>query len=366
VQIKRTIEKVPGGWMVIPLMLGVLLNTLDQAQVSWIVRGLQFLGAPVQDGKCSFLRIGGFTEPLFKAGALTLIGLFLVCVGAQMNPRVGGRALKKGLLIMTTKWVLGVAAAWLFERFCDPFNGWLGLSAVALIASIANDNGGLYVALTKLYGNRSDVGAIAVISINDGPFLTLLGLGILGAKFPFLTFAAVLIPVLLGMLLGNLDHELRGFLAPGENLLIPFFAFALGANMNFAVFLNIQVLAGGVMLSLLTVALTLVGCAVVFRLFRERSLIAPAAECSTAGNAVLTPPAVAMAAAAAGAAGMMTQAEVEAYRSVVETATCQISIAVLLTAVLCPMVVYLTDCYQRRFGIDGRREERTESDTLLS
>jgi 2-keto-3-deoxygluconate permease len=233
---------------------------------------------------------------------------------------------------------------------------------VALLASIANDNGGLYVALTKLYGHRSDVGAIAVISINDGPFLTLVGLGILGAKFPFLTFAAVLLPVLLGFVLGNLDGEIREFLAPGENLLIPFFAFALGANMDFGVFLNIKILAGGVVLCLLTIALTFLGCALVFRLFRERSLIGPAAECSTAGNAVLTPKAVALAAAAAAGAGLMSAEEAAAYQKVVDRANCQVSISVLLTALFCPLVVWWVDRWQRRRGIDGREEEKARSD----
>ena len=50
-----------------------------------------------------FFYVGGFATPLFKTGALTLIGLFLVCVGSQMNFRVGGRSLKKGLVITLTK-----------------------------------------------------------------------------------------------------------------------------------------------------------------------------------------------------------------------------------------------------------------------
>lgn len=39
-QIKKTIEKVPGGLMVVPLMLGALLNTIDQLQLGFIVQFL--------------------------------------------------------------------------------------------------------------------------------------------------------------------------------------------------------------------------------------------------------------------------------------------------------------------------------------
>jgi hypothetical protein len=41
---------------------------------------------------------------------------------------------------------------------------------------------------------------------------------------------------------GNLDDDIRGFLRPGERLVIPFFAFALGANLNLAVFAQVHLL----------------------------------------------------------------------------------------------------------------------------
>jgi len=58
----------------------------------------------------------------------------------------------------------------------------------------------------------------------------MIALGATGiAEIPFIALVATVVPILLGFILGNLDEELRDFLAPGTSLLIPFFAFPLGA-----------------------------------------------------------------------------------------------------------------------------------------
>jgi len=103
-KIKQNIDKVPGGLMVVPLFAGALLNTIDQLHIPFIMKFLKMLGvAANQDGYYEFLKIGGFSQALFKDGALTLCALFLFCAGSQMNLRVGGKALKKGVLLTTSK-----------------------------------------------------------------------------------------------------------------------------------------------------------------------------------------------------------------------------------------------------------------------
>src|SRR5690606_32853705 len=121
--------------------------------------------------------------------------------------------------------------------------------------------------------------------INDGPFLTLVALGMLGTAFPFIAFVAVLLPIGIGMILGNLDPKIREFLKPGETITIPFFAFALGAGMNLANFFNPDVLSGGLVLAILTFVVSGGLGILVFKLFKEKSYIAPISEASTAGNA---------------------------------------------------------------------------------
>ena len=358
VQIKKTIEKVPGGLMVVPLFFAALLNTIDQMHIPFIMSFLKSLGvAPVKPGIYEFLKIGGFTQWLFKDGALPLIALFLFCCGSQMNLRVGGVAMKKGILLTASKYFTGLIVGVLWGKLSgDMMNGFLGLSTMAIIAAMTNGNGGMYAALTGQYGNRSDVGAVAVLSLNDGPFFTLMALGMLGANFPIIAFVAVLLPIAIGMVLGNLDPDIRSFLKPGESLPIPFFAFALGAGMNFATFFNPKVVVAGVTLGLMTVVLTGLTGIIVFKLFREKSQIAPVAEASTAGNAVGTPAAIAAAASVAAGAGMMSPAEAQAYKNLVEIATLQVSLSTLTTAILCPFAVIMMDKWQKSRGIDAKAE----------
>ena len=358
VQIKKTIEKVPGGLMVVPLFFAALLNTIDQMHIPFIMSFLKSLGvAPVKPGIYEFLKIGGFTQWLFKDGALPLIALFLFCCGSQMNLRVGGLAMKKGILLTASKYFTGLIVGVLWGKLSgDMMNGFLGLSTMAIIAAMTNGNGGMYAALTGQYGNRSDVGAVAVLSLNDGPFFTLMALGMLGANFPIIAFIAVLLPIGIGMLLGNLDPDIRSFLKPGESLPIPFFAFALGAGMNFATFFNPKVVVAGVTLGLMTVTLTALTGILVFKLFREKSQIAPVAEASTAGNAVGTPAAIAAAASVAAGAGMMSPAEAQAYKNLVEIATLQVSLSTLTTAILCPFAVIMMDKWQKSRGIDAKAD----------
>ena len=358
VQIKKTIEKVPGGLMVVPLFTAALLNTIDQMHIPFIMSFLKSLGvSPVKPGIYEFLRIGGFAQWLFKDGALPLIALFLFCCGSQMNLRVGGVAMKKGILLTASKYFTGLIVGVLWGKLSgDMMNGFLGLSTMAIIAAMTNGNGGMYAALTGQYGNRSDVGAVAVLSLNDGPFFTLMALGMLGANFPIIAFIAVLLPIAIGMLLGNLDPDIRTFLKPGETLPIPFFAFALGAGMNFATFFNPKVVVAGVTLGLMTVTLTALTGILVFKLFREKSQIAPVAEASTAGNAVGTPAAIAAAASVAAGAGMMSPAEAQAYKNLVEIATLQVSLSTLTTAILCPFAVIMMDKWQKSRGIDAKAD----------
>ena len=333
------LKRVPGGLMIVPLLIGAVLSTIDRAHLSPIQQVLRWLGtAPIasEDGveQYEFLQIGGFATALTSVGAMTLIAMFLVCVASQMDFRVGRHAVKKGAIIASVKLLVAIGCGYALATTSDPFDGWLGLSLVAVLAGMSNGNGGLFLALTGQYGTRSDVGAVSVISLNDGPFFTLLALGILGERFPIAAFLGVLLPMVIGFAIGQTSDEARRFLAPGEKRCIPFFTFTLGTSMNFSVFLDTTVLLGGLVLGIATVFLTGSACALALRLSGEPSAIAGWAEASTAGNAVQTPLAVAIAAGAATTAGVENP-----YAEIVPIATAQISISVITTAVLCPTIV---------------------------
>ncbi|MDS0295757.1 2-keto-3-deoxygluconate permease [Halogeometricum luteum] len=297
-KIKQTIERIPGGMMVIPLILGALTNTFfPQA-----------------------LEIGGFTTALLKDGALPLIAAFLVCMGAGITVDEAPQALKQGAAITASKFVVGMGIGLLVATFLG--NSLLGLSSLAIIAAMTNTNGGLYAALVGEMGDETDVGAISIISVNDGPFLTMVALGTAGiASIPLLDLLAVVVPILIGMILGNLDEEMQEYLTSAGPVLIPFFAFPLGAGIDFAMLVTAG--AAGIVLGVVTV---LVGGA--FNILADRASggtgVAGASASSTAGNAVATPEAVAVAD--------------PALRQAAAVATPQVAASTIVTALLAPVL----------------------------
>ncbi|MFU8692454.1 2-keto-3-deoxygluconate permease [Rossellomorea sp. FS2] len=305
-KIKSTLNRIPGGMMVVPLLLSATINTI----------------AP------DLLRIGNFTQALFVDGAGTLIALFLLCTGAQINVRNVGVSLGKGAVLLSVKWLVGAAVGLLAYMFAGENGLWMGLAPIAVIASMTNSNGGLYMALVGQYGDKTDRAAYSLLALNDGPFLTMVALSIFGAMgfvdglFSVTAFISVLLPIIIGMILGNLDGEMRDFLNTGSSMLIPFFAFALGMGINFKAIVEGGL--SGVALGLMTVFITGTAGYLVFKALKWNP-IAGAAEGSTAGNAVATPAAIA--AASAG------------FAANVEIATVQVAASVVTTAVLLPLYI---------------------------
>lgn len=303
--ILRTIKKVPGGMMVIPLLLGALTNTFFP----------------------HFFALGGFTEALFKTGATALLGAFLFCSGAQINLKEAGTSLYKGLVLLVCKVLIGATLGIIVNHFFG-LQGVLGLSPLAIIAALTNSNGGLYAALAGEYGESTDVGVTSIIALNDGPFFTLIAFGATGiAEIPLTALLAAITPIMIGLILGNIDHELREFLAPGASLLIPFFAFPLGAGLH----LN-QLLSAGPSGILLGVACTVITggmCYFVYKLLGFNFPAIGAAIGTTAGNAIGTPAAVALID--------------ETFAEVASQATAQVAAAIIVTALLCPLLVSLLD-----------------------
>lgn len=66
---------------------------------------------------------------------------------------------------------------------------------------------------------------------------------------------------------------------------------------------------------------------------------------------------MAIAAAASSSGAAMSASQVQAYQDLVPLATAQISLAVIVTALLCPVAVIIVDRWQRKQGIDGRLED---------
>ncbi|WP_067934476.1 2-keto-3-deoxygluconate permease [Alicyclobacillus kakegawensis] len=319
-RIKRAIDKVPGGMMLIPLLIGAILRTLF----------------PNLGDNTVFT--SSFTGGLFT-GTLALLAAFYVCLGATIQFRSAGYILKKGVALWVGK-ILTAAVIGLLIKYVasDQNHLVLGLSALAIVAAFSDTNGGLYMALMGQIGKRvEDVAAYSIMSLESGPFFTMLILGVAGlASFPLLAFVYAILPLIIGMVLGNLDEEMRQFLSKGQDVLIPLFSLALGFGINLA---NVvQAGASGIILGLAVVVITGVVLILLDRV-TGGSGVGGMAAASTAGNAAAVPVAVA--------------AVYPAYKGIAATATVQVAAAVIVTAILVPI---LTAWYAR--WADRREESR--------
>lgn len=301
-KILKSVEKFPGGLMVIPLLLGAVVNTFFP----------------------QFLAIGGFTTALFSnKGAATFVGMFIFCCGASINVKQIGLPFYKGSVLTLTKFAVGVIIGVVVGKIWGPA-GVLGITPLAIIAALTNSNSVMYSILAGQYGEPTDVGAISVLSLNDGPFFTMIALGLTGmANIPFMSIVAVLVPLLLGMLLGNLDEDIRELCEKGLPIIIPFNGFALGAGMNLMDVVKAGV--SGIILGLTSLLTTGFVCYWVYNWFfgKERKTAVGAAVGNTAGNAVATP----------GAIGGVDP-NLAMYATV---ATAQVAAACVVTAILCPL-----------------------------
>jgi 2-keto-3-deoxygluconate permease len=300
----RSIEHVPGGLMVVPLLLGATIATF----------------AP--DAPKFF---GSFTQSIFT-GALTILAVFYVCMGTTIELTATPYILKKGGALLITKILCGMISGLVLGRLlgekpiaAGPF---LGLSTLAVVAALNDTNGGLYMALMGKYGRPRDVGAYAVMTIESGPFLTMVTLGVAGlSAFPWQTLLGAILPLLVGITLGNLDPACRTFFGKAAPPLIPFFAFALGSTLD----LHKVVEAGllGVGLGLGVVAFTGLALFLADRL-TGGSGVAGLAAASTAGNAAAVPAIVA--------------AANPVYNDAAKTATVLVAASVVVTAIVVPLV----------------------------
>src|SRR6185436_10907842 len=167
-RIYRFVNRVPGGLMVVPLFIGMVINTFFPR----------------------LLQIGGFTQALSGVGYPTVLGMYLFTVGTKMTVRAAPRMLLRGLGLLSAKvgtaTIFALAVAKLFDGSV------LGLSTLAVMVAMSDTNGGMFLALTSVMGDKEDSGTYVVQSIETGPFLTMLifvGTGL--AVIPWLTMVSV-------------------------------------------------------------------------------------------------------------------------------------------------------------------------------
>ena len=289
--------KIPGDTIVIPMFIGCTIASIfPQA-----------------------LQIGGFTTAMI-GGTGPLVGVFMLFIGASLSFKNAPKAMFRGGVIIAVKIALSVLIGLGVAAFFN--NNLLGLSSLAIIGAMSVANNALYAGIMATYGDEIDRGAVAMTTISVGPTVTMIALSSAGqANIPFWQIIGSILPLVIGMILGNLSPFLKKHLTAGITPIIIVLGFVLGANMNFA-----QLVTGG--LSGILLGLIVVGVGGAITILSDKATggsgVAGAAISSTAASAVATPAA-------------MAQID-PALESLATIATPQIAASVIVTAILTPML----------------------------
>lgn len=305
-KIKQSIDKIPGGSIVIPLLLGASLNTFFPGTAEYF---------------------GGVTGSYLN-GASAILFAFFFCVGTSINIKTtSSDVIKKGLVISGGKILLAAIIGFLLGNVLPPegiqTGIFAGISTLAVVAAFSQTNGGLYIALLTPYEREEDIAAFPFIAVQSGPFFTMMILGMAGvASFPLPALVSTLLPFALGLLLGTLDEDIREMFAPGVGILIPFFIFALGYTLDFR--MVIQSGFAGLIVGVLVVFVSGGFMALLDRALLKSDGVAGWAAASTAGAAVSVPYVI---------------AEISPeFAPVAESATAIVAASVIITSLLTPIV----------------------------
>lgn len=279
---------------------------------------------------------GSFTSGLMN-GTVPILAVWFFCMGAGINIKATGTALRKsGTLVMTK-----IAIAWLVAftaSFFIPEGGiqtgfFAGFSILALISAMDMTNGGLYASIMQQYGTKEEAGAFVLMSLESGPLVTMMILGTTGlSAFQPQAFVGAVLPFVIGFILGNIDHDFRRFFSQATHTLIPFFGFALGNSIDLTVIAKTGL--AGLVLGLLVIIVTGIPLMVADRYIGGGNGTAGLAASSTAGAAVANP---------------MIIAEMKPeFLSVAESATALVATSVIVTSILVPILSAYWSEYKRQ------------------
>ncbi|TKI08352.1 2-keto-3-deoxygluconate transporter [Martelella alba] len=307
-QIKRAIDKIPGGMMLVPLFLGALCHTFSPTAGKYF---------------------GSFTNGLIS-GTVPILAVWFFCMGASIKLSATGTVLRKSGTLVVAK----IAVAWVVAALASrllPVGGveagfFAGLSTLALVASMDMTNGGLYASIMQQYGTKEESGAFVLMSLESGPLMTMVILGTAGiASFEPHVFVGAVLPFLVGFALGNLDPELREFFSKAVQTLIPFFAFALGNTIDLHVIAQTGLL--GILLGIAVIIITGIPLILADKFIGGGDGTAGIAASSSAGAAVATPVLIAEMA--------------PAFKPMAPAATALVATSVIVTSILVPIITAL-------------------------
>lgn len=298
------VKKIPGGLMLIPMLITALINTFVP----------------------NALTIGSATTALFKGGTMTIIGIILFVAGTQLKLSALPKALARGGVFVLVRTILCVLACVVMKNTFG-LDGFKGISLLAVVIVMSSCNPGVYAALMQQYGDGIDMAAMGIINIIAVPQFPLIILAIFFADGasnvnPWMIALGTIVPFLVGLILANLDENIGKLFAPGTPIALVFLGCCFGSSLNLITAIKSGL--GGILLGLLFLIISMVVLLPVDKFILRRPGYAACAFASVGGVSIGAPKII---------AGVLPQ-----FEPYVEVASGQLAFAVIIAAIVTPIL----------------------------
>lgn len=298
----KILKKIPARTIIIPMFISSFINTL----------------AP------GILRIGPMSNAFSsETGLNSIIYITLVAVGSQLTIERFSKAIKRGSTLLISKVLTSLVISFIYVKAFGN-SGIFGISSLAFISSISNQNNSIFIGMTNDYGDEYDIASATIMAIISVPIFTFAILSILGvAEITQNSIVDFIIPLSVGVVIGNFNQDFCDFLLGTQKYVMPFLGFSIGAGIDLKSIFTSG--AAGVVLSIITVLSTFVISLPVDIFINKRPGWAAISTYTAAGNSVIVPTLVAT--------------FDKSWKPYTSLASAQLGTVVILSSFLVPLVV---------------------------
>ncbi len=279
VGIWKFLNKIPAGTMFVPLVISAIISTIcincGLGETLW-----EYLGNPMKD--------------LFgSTGQMLIIGLMLFCTGTMIKPHDFIEVGKRGIWIILARLVPAYIICAVVYFVAGP-EGFLGVNWLVFAAVLTSANAALYMGIIQPYGDNSDRATFPIMLILSMPllpfiFISSFGQGEGDTLSKIMQIISLLLPFILGFVLGNLDPKIREVFKGGNTIILPFLGFQFGSTIDLVKAFQGEVLLGAIVVTVIFWAVTLIIPFIVDRFILKRPGYASVGSSSLAGVALSIP-----------------------------------------------------------------------------
>lgn len=207
----KFMKKLPAGTLLVPMMLSALLHTI------WP----------------DLFRIGGITEQFLGGGAVSfIVGMLTFSSGLGIDLESLKKVIKRQGVLMLVKLLVAVGLSILYAAIFGQ-GGIFGISALAFTVVMVSMNPAMYISLIDDFGTEVDKAAFGFTGLFSIPVIPVMIYSFGGdGAMDWMPIISTIAPLILGIVLGNLDHDFRGLFDGTVVILLPMLGWSMGQSMN--------------------------------------------------------------------------------------------------------------------------------------